>query len=91
MDTKTSGVVLVNTVDDNKSKFSARDYSRAVVARRVQKTIGRPSTRDYLRIVEKNLLPNCPVTREDIKIAEAIFGPDVGSLKGKTVRRTPDR
>jgi hypothetical protein len=35
-------------------------------------------------------LPNCPVTREDIMTAEKIFGPDVGSLKGKTVRRTTD-
>eukprot|EP00978_Attheya_sp_CCMP212_P010733 scaffold26100_cov31-Attheya_sp.AAC.5 len=46
MDTKSTGVVLVNTVEDNKSKFSACDYSRAVVSRRVQKTICHPSTRD---------------------------------------------
>jgi hypothetical protein len=36
--------------------------------------------------VESNLLPNCPVTRRDISITDAIFGPAVGSLKGKTVR-----
>jgi hypothetical protein len=51
--------------------------------------IGRPSTKTYINIVlENNLLPNCPVTRDDIVAAEKIFGPDVGSLKGKTVRRT---
>jgi hypothetical protein len=32
-------------------------------------------------------LPNCPVSRRDINAAEDIFGPDVGNLKGKTVRR----
>ena len=40
-----------------------------------------------MQIVERNLLPNCPVTRDDIAAAEQIFGPDVGSLKGKTVHR----
>jgi uncharacterized protein (DUF1786 family) len=30
------------------------------------------------------------VTCRDIRIAEAIFGPDVGSLKRKTVRQSPD-
>ena len=42
-----------------------------------------------MNIVENNLLPNCPVTHCNIVIAENIFGPDVGLLKGKTVCRSP--
>jgi hypothetical protein len=48
--------------------------------------VGRPSTREFIRIVENAHLPNCPVNREDIIAAEDIFGPEIGSLKGKTVR-----
>jgi hypothetical protein len=32
---------------------------------------------------------NCPIAKADVMAAEHIFGPDVGSLKGKTVRRPP--
>jgi hypothetical protein len=82
-------VILVDTVKDNSAKYSQRDYSRAKLARKIQKIIGRPSTKTFLSIVDGNLLPNCPVTRADILAAEQIFGPEVGSLKGKTVRKTP--
>jgi hypothetical protein len=83
----TQAVALVNTVASNKSRYTNRAYSRAVLARHLQHIIGRPSTRTFLRIVDNNLLPNCPITRKDILAAEHIFGPDVGSLKGKTVRK----
>eukprot|EP00978_Attheya_sp_CCMP212_P017338 scaffold46123_cov48-Attheya_sp.AAC.1 len=71
-----TGAVLVNTVAGNKSNFSNIDYSRAVLARQIQTTIGRPSTRTFMNIIAKNLLVNCPITRRDIKAAEEIFGPD---------------
>ncbi len=86
-----AGVTLINTVADNRSNYTNRDYSRAVLARQIQKMIGRPSTRTFISIVENNLLPNCPITKRDIEAAEHIFGRDVGSLMGKTVRRQGPR
>jgi hypothetical protein len=80
------GTILVTTVKDNMTKFSAYDISKAKLARSVQQCIGRPSTQDYIRFVRENHIPNCPVTVQDIKNAELIWGPDLGSLKGKTVR-----
>eukprot|EP00978_Attheya_sp_CCMP212_P004566 scaffold9975_cov51-Attheya_sp.AAC.2 len=79
--------LFVNTVE----RIARRDYSQAVLARKIQKTIGHPSTRTFINIVENKLLKNCPITTRDIKIAEEIFGPDVGILKGKTVRRSTER
>jgi hypothetical protein len=89
LDTDKKGTVLVNTVAENKGKYTNDDYLKAVCARELQIKIGRPSTRHFIQIVTSNQLPNCPITRADIIAAEHIFGPDIGSLKGKTVRRRP--
>ena len=86
-DAAKQSVAMIQTVDKKKSNYTNALYSRAVLACSIQKIIGRPSTRTFMRIVDNNLLPNCPISRDDILAAEDIFGPDVGSLKGKTVRR----
>ena len=38
-------------------------------------------------MVRENVLKNCPITVEDINNAEILFGPNLGSLKGKTTRQ----
>ena len=86
LDTEQASTVLINTVAENKAKYTNEDYLKALTARRLQIKIGRPSTKQFIRIVTSNQLPNCPITKADIMAAEHIFGPDVGSLKGKTVR-----
>eukprot|EP00934_Nitzschia_sp_Nitz4_P008987 Nitzschia sp. Nitz4//scaffold353_size16344//11151//16190//NITZ4_008865-RA/size16344-processed-gene-0.13-mRNA-1//1//CDS//3329548925//8977//frame0 len=83
--------VLVNTVANNRSNYTDADYSRAVTARQMLIKIGRPNIRDFENVIRQNAIPNCPVTIRDIRMAEDIFGPDIGSLKGKTTRRKPHR
>ena len=56
-----------------------------------QDVIGRPTTWTFIHFIDNNLLPNCPVNHKDGLRAEQIFGPDIGSLKGKTVRWQPPR
>ena len=82
-------VFTVNTVKDNRKNFTNNDYLRAVRARELQVTIGRPSDKDFIRILNESSLPNCLVTPQDVVIAIKLFGPDVGALKGKTTRRGP--
>ena len=79
--------MLIANVDDDKRKLSAHDFSRAKLARELQRRIGRPMTKDVIHYVVANLMPNCPITINGIKNAEFIWGPDLGSLKGKTTRQ----
>jgi len=85
---------LFNTVgivqlDNNHYRYSSRDYSKATLAHKIQRTIGRPSTRQFIRIVNENLLPYCPIYQNDILAAKNIFGQDIGALKGKTTQKKP--
>jgi len=83
--------ILVHTVDSIKNKYTVKEYSDARKARSIQDIIGRPNTTDYIRYVENNMLPNCPITKADIIRAEEILGPNLGSLKGKTTRTKPSK
>jgi hypothetical protein len=51
--------------------------------------IGNPSKGDFKGIVSRNLIKNCSVTTTDITNACKIFGPDLASIRGKTVQQTP--
>jgi hypothetical protein len=86
-DSREHGTTFAQTVAKVKEKCTVRACKRAVVARKLQDVVGRPSTRDHVKIVEGGMLRNCPITRADILAAEDIFGPNMGSLKGKTGRR----
>ena len=59
----------------------------ANMARRLYAMVGRPSIKDFKGMIWAHLLKNCPITVDDIDNAEQICGPDIGALKGKTVRK----
>ena len=50
--------------------------------------IGSPTTTDLKSMLRMNLIKNSEITSEDVNLAEKVFGPDVGALKGKTTRTT---
>jgi len=81
------GAIMVNTVDNNKSKYSITQHSSANKAHALQNIIGRPSTEDFIKYVKGNMIPNCNITRQDILRVEDIFRPNLGSVKGKTTWR----
>ena len=80
---------FVNTLRENKSMFSKRQWQRAVEARATYHKVVTPSIKDYKSLVRYGLLKNMPVTIDDINIAEEIFGPDLSALQGKSTRKKP--
>ena len=51
--------------------------------------MGYPLKRDFTNIVSSKMIVNCSVMPQDIENADNIFGPDVPSMKGKSVRKRP--
>ena len=81
----------VSTVWDNYEGFSKHQIKNAVRARRLMSMVATPSPRDFQGLVRHNLLKDCPITPDDVSNAHAIFGPDLASIRGKTVRCKPAR
>jgi len=73
--------VLINTVDQVRIRYLVMKHSNAHKDRSTQDIIGRPNTNDYINYKERDLLPNCTSTKEDIVCAEDILGPNLGLLK----------
>jgi hypothetical protein len=55
--------------------------------------VGTPTIETFKTLIKMNTIRNCPVTAEDVNIAEKIFGADMSNLKGKLTRQksTPVR
>ena len=50
----------------------------------IQQIVGRTSTQTVKEA------GNCPITTDDIKRADAIYGPNIKTIQGKSTRRIPD-
>ena len=74
------------TVADNAQFYMKQQVLRAKAAQDLLHAVGCPSVADLKNILKMNSIANCPITLDDIDIAEEIYGPDVASLKGKTTR-----
>jgi hypothetical protein len=71
--------------------LSRKQIEGATAASRLMGMVATPSPRDYEGMVRLNMLKDCPVTNDDIKNANKIFGTDLATIRGKTVRRHPKR
>ena len=74
----------LQTVAHNKTKFTARQIESADAARKLYRLLGRPGYTRFLTALKDNHILNCPVTIDDARRAEQIYGKDVAFLKGKT-------
>src|SRR5210317_2447743 len=52
--------------------------------------MGAPDPKLFKLAIRGNFFKNCPITEEDVIIAEKIYGPSASTLKGKRKRKTPE-
>ena len=88
-DTANRQMAFMNSQYENAQLYTQRQIRRAKAARDLYQMIGYPSLNDYKNAIKYNMIKNCPVTIDNINVAEDIFGKDIYALKGKTIQRAP--
>ena len=72
---------LVNTVKENLRMFNHRQLLEAKAARQLQDTTGLTRA-SLLRMIDSNMLNNCPISREAVNNAVKIWRAQYGQPKG---------
>ena len=70
---KSKEVQFVETLQENRNFYTHRQFERAKKARDFYHTMNCPSIPDLLALLRMNLVKNCPITVEDLKIMKNIF------------------
>jgi hypothetical protein len=79
--------LFLTTVAGNKARFTRRELEGADKAQELYRKIEQPSEKMFNDILDNNRIRNCPVTSDDAKWALRIYGPDIATLKSKTVKQ----
>jgi hypothetical protein len=82
-----NNTALVQTVEDNLRNFTKREIKLAEEARDLQIRLGYPSVYEMAKLIRDGKIQE--VSINDLDNAFKIWGKDLGSLKGKTTRKTP--
>ena len=76
---------MVATVENNAKAFTKREIEQARKARELLARMGFPTVAQAIGILNSG--SNFEVTARDFQIADAIWGVDIASLKGKTTKK----
>jgi hypothetical protein len=82
--------MVVESVEELRRNFTKKELKQAETARRLYVMMGKPSINDFASMIKKGKILNNPVSMDDYKTAETIYGKDLGVIKGKTVRMKPN-
>jgi hypothetical protein len=85
-DTGNRAFVMVNTIKENRERFTRCGVEKAKEEKRALALVGYPSPKVFMNMVRSNIIKNCPIYPIDIINAHKLFGPDIATLKGKNVR-----
>jgi len=81
---------FLTTISQLEKQFTRRQVQEARAARALYINLGRPSKNQFKQIIQSNSILGSPVTIGHVMRAEYIYGHDVATLKGKTVRSQPN-
>ena len=82
-------ILLIDSVEENKLRFSEHEWEKAVRVREDCVKVGHSSLADCKALMKNQLIHNCPTLKKGIVIAEKIFGPNVHGSDGKVVCTRP--
>ena len=84
---KKSAPALIQTVRGNIEGFTKRQVAGAMKARELYHGLSCPGLEAFKNMIRGSQIRDCPVSITDIDNAWLIFGDDIATLKGKTVRK----
>ena len=76
---------FIETTTENMKRYTKREVESARNARELLGRMGFPTTESAVRIIRSG--NNFETIAHDFRVAEAIWGPDIASLKGRIVKR----
>jgi hypothetical protein len=82
-------LTFVNTVSENKEGFTKRQTKNAELTRTLYNTLSYPSMKDFKWVIQSNQIKDCPMTVQDIDVAQKIWGKNIATLKGNTTWSKP--
>jgi hypothetical protein len=77
-------LAMVVIVSDTMKKYSMRQVRQAELAREYQRKLGYASPGQLIKMIGQGQRANSSITAQDVVRSVDIWGPDLGSLKGKT-------
>ena len=83
------GTSLLQTQEENESQYTPCQVECTKVAHSFLYRMGTPSIKDLKATICAGIIKDCPVTVSDVDITETLYGPNIGTLKGKTTRSKP--
>ena len=85
---KRKAFAFLQTVRQNMEGFTRHEVKGANLARKAQAILAHPTSKELSQVVSSNFgINNCPINPIDVSNADVIFGPDLGGVRGKTVRK----
>jgi hypothetical protein len=87
---KQGNFAFVEMVHVNKSLFTKRQIKGVQQARRLYQCLSHPSIPNFKWVLQTNGIKDCPLSLTDAEIAQKIWGPNIATLKGKTMHKGAD-